>query len=54
MACTGKSTDDLEIEMLNGQKMQIPQCAKKDACLVEERYGDGFPAVHSCSYITKE
>ena len=45
MVHTGKSTDDLDVEILNGQKLQGPQCAKKVHALLKEWYGEGFPAV---------
>ena len=37
MVCTGKSIDDLEVEMLNQQKLQGPQCAKKVHFLLKEK-----------------
>ena len=45
MVHTGKSTDDLKVEILNRQKLQGPQCAKKVHALLKEWYGEGFPAV---------
>ena len=37
MVRTGKSIDDLEVEMLNGQKLQGPQCAKEVHVLLKEK-----------------
>ena len=37
MVRTGKSIDDLEDEMLNGQKLQGPQCAKEVHVLLKEK-----------------
>ena len=37
MVSTGKSTDDLETEMLNGQKLQGPQYTKKVHVLLKEK-----------------
>ena len=37
MVRTGKSTDVLEVEMLNGQKLQGPQCAKEVHVLLKEK-----------------
>ena len=51
MVCTGKSTDDVEIEMLNEQKLQENQCAKKVHVLLKEKYREGFLAVHSRNNI---
>ena len=48
MVRTGKSTDDLEIEMLNEQKLQGLQYAEKVQVLLKEWYREGFPAVHTC------